>query len=138
MGVQFVKTMKFIQCFILIVGTTGSLGGEPGGGGDGVGEILNRIEVQLQEDAARINNLEKKSAEDKVTIEKLEKIIEELKETQDADECCRAGNTKTIEEDVHRNTEHIEEINKKMESFEDIVANVFVTLGGVEATIVGI
>merc|ERR1719244_2457450 len=87
--------MKFIQCFMLIAGTTGSLGGEPGGGEEGVGvELLTRIEAQLQEDAARINNLEKKN-------EKLVKIIEELKETQD-----------TKGEDGHRSNKQFQEVDK--------------------------
>merc|ERR1711962_1509005 len=90
-----------IQCFMLMVGMTGSLGGEPGGREQGVGvETLTRIEAQLQEDAARINNLEKKN-------EKLVRIIEELKETQDTKGEDRDRSTK-IDKDIIERVEDLE------------------------------
>jgi len=100
-----VAIKMYLTVLILIVGTAGSLGGELGQGEDGVGvEILKRIEAQLQDAAARINNLEEKNAEDEVTIEKLEKKMKLLEET------CLTQDTKG--EDGDRSTKQFQEIDK--------------------------
>merc|ERR1711962_1196927 len=100
-----VAIKMYLTVLILIVGTAGSLGGELGQGEDGVGvEILRRIEAQLQDAAARINNLEEKNAEDEVTIEKLEKKMKLLEET-----CLTQDDIKG-----DRSTKQFQEIDKNI------------------------
>merc|ERR1711962_1934768 len=100
-----VAIKMYLTVFLLIFGTAGSLGDPLSEGKDVLGaEILKRMErmdFKMQEDEKKIEQLEQTNL----------LLQEDLKETI---ENFRA--MKTIAEAVHKNTEHIQEINKILEN----------------------